>query len=90
MRILETDRQIKFAVQVQKENRCEQSISQRGSSGCVDCTEIMYSAVQNGKSGEKKGGGEDKGTLLLSSSRRPPPLSYPSPVVGVTMVCKGD
>lgn len=44
--------------QVEKENRCEQSISQRGSSGCVDCTEIMYSAVQNGKSarGERKGG----------------------------------
>lgn len=39
--------------QVEKENRCEQSISQRGSSGCVDCTEIMYSAVQNGKSGRE-------------------------------------
>lgn len=64
--------------QVQKENRCKQSISQRGSSGCVDCTEIMYSAVQNGKSARGEDGGgrdrEDEGTLRLSSSRRPPPL----------------
>lgn len=84
--------------QVEKENRCEQSISQRGSSGCVDCTEIMYSAVQNGKSarGERKRGGpEGEGELSLSlrlpSSRRPPPPAVsPSPADGVTMVCKGD
>lgn len=65
-------RQIKFAVQVQKENRCEQSISQRGSSGCVDCTEIMYSAVQNGKSTRRRrrrgGGGEIERTRGLSVS----------------------
>lgn len=72
--------------QVEKENRCEQSISQRGSSGCVDCTEIMYSAVQNGKSarGERKRGGpEGEGELSLSVSlprvvlRHPPSLPRP-------------
>lgn len=84
--------------QVEKENRCEQSISQRGSSGCVDCTEIMYSAVQNGKSarGERKGGvggarGGRGSSLSVSLPRvvlRHPPS--PSPADGVTMVCKGD
>lgn len=80
--------------QVEKENRCEQSISQRGSSGCVDCTEIMYSAVQNGKSarGERKGGARGGGGALSVSLprvvlRHPP---SPSPADGVTMVCKGD
>lgn len=82
--------------QIQKENRCEQSISQRGSSGCVDCTEIMYSAVQNGKLTRGKEEGrersrEDEGTLRLSFPRVALHCSYPSPVVvGVTMVCKGD
>lgn len=88
----------------ERENRCEQSISQRGSSGCVDCTEIMYSAVQNdksgdatGKRGERRGRGRRRGgVLFLSPFPFHASLStaaadvYLSPAVGVTMVCKGD
>lgn len=93
---------LSFRLRVEKENRCEQSISQRGSSDCVDCTEIMYSAVQNGKSarGERKGAEGVRGRVRESGSsprvtlphvalRAPPPVS-PSPADGVTMVCKGD
>lgn len=64
---------------VEKENRCEQSISQRGSSGCVDCTEIMYSAVQNGKTarGERKGAEGVRGRVRESGSS---PRASPFPV----------
>jgi len=82
--------------QVEKENRCEQSISQRGSSGYVDCTEIMYSIVQNGKLArgerERRGRGDEgerassPSPFLASPSANP----SPSPADGVTMVCKGD